>query len=101
MGRRRFLLAASREKRHRIRHVCVREIAHQDPDEIFHSGPAHMQARQDFLENFIVQIRLSNTLVQSPTNSFSLPPAALRPAHLTLSTWFLFKKSPGFMISRP
>lgn len=58
MGRRRFLLAASREKRHRIRHVCVREIAHQDPDEIFHSGPAHMQARQDFLEKFIVEVRL-------------------------------------------
>ncbi len=45
-------------KRHRIRHVCVREIAHQDPDEIFHSGPAHMQARQDFLEKFIVEVRL-------------------------------------------
>ncbi len=58
MGRRRFLLAASREKRHRIRHVCVREIAHQDPDEIFHSGPAHMQARQDFLENFIIEVGL-------------------------------------------
>ena len=56
MGRRRFLLAASREKR--IRQVCVREIDHQGPDEISHSGPAPMQARQDFLEKFIVEVRL-------------------------------------------
>ncbi len=55
---RRFLLAASREKRHRIRHVCVREIAHQSADEISHSGPAPMPARQDILENFNVEVRL-------------------------------------------
>ena len=58
MGRRRFLLAASREKRHRIRHVCVREIDHQGPDEISHSGSAPMQAWQDFLQDLIVQVRL-------------------------------------------